>query len=144
MRSSEAAKGGGRAAPRLGWQWAQKDGCAQRTGAHARPKPTSLSYIYLGSSVCLSSCHIPVVLSYSCHICGVWRGDEPKNTGARSARARTRGQNPLVIKISLVKKLSSLNPRRAWQNLVRLLRVEDPRGKVFTPWWPWCDISWLT
>jgi hypothetical protein len=29
-----------------------------------------LSYIYLGSSVCLSSCHIPVVLSYSCHICG--------------------------------------------------------------------------
>ena len=25
-----------------------------------------LSYIYLGSSVCLSSCHIPVVLS-SCH-----------------------------------------------------------------------------
>ena len=54
MRSSEAAKGGG----------------AQRTGAHARPKPTSLSYIYLGSSVCLSSCHIPVVLSYSCHICG--------------------------------------------------------------------------
>ena len=28
----------------------------------------NLSYIYLGSSVCLSSCHIPVVLSYSCHI----------------------------------------------------------------------------
>jgi hypothetical protein len=28
-----------------------------------------LSYIYLGSSVCLSSCHIPVILS-SCHICG--------------------------------------------------------------------------
>jgi FtsH-binding integral membrane protein len=31
----------GRIAPRLGWQWAQKDGCAQRTGAHAWPKPTS-------------------------------------------------------------------------------------------------------
>ena len=58
--------GEGRAAPRLRWQWVKKDGCAQRTGAHARPKPTSLSYIYLGSSVCLSSCHIPVVLS-SCH-----------------------------------------------------------------------------
>ncbi len=30
----------------------KKDGCAQRTGAHAQPKPTSLlSYIYL--SVCL-------------------------------------------------------------------------------------------
>ncbi len=29
-----------------------------------------LSYIYLGSSVCLSSCHIPVVLSYSCRSCG--------------------------------------------------------------------------
>jgi hypothetical protein len=32
----------GRAAPRLAWQWAQKDGCAQCTGAHARPKPTSM------------------------------------------------------------------------------------------------------
>jgi hypothetical protein len=27
----------------------------------------------------------------------VGRGKEPKTTGARSARARTRGQNPLVI-----------------------------------------------
>ncbi len=26
----------------------------------------------------------------------VGRGNEPKKTGARSARARTRGQNPLV------------------------------------------------
>ncbi len=30
----------------------------------------------------------------------VWRGDEPKKTGARSARARTRGQNPLVLYIN--------------------------------------------
>ncbi len=37
--------GGGRAAPRLGWKWAQKDGCAQRTGAHARPKATSYSIL---------------------------------------------------------------------------------------------------
>ena len=29
----------------------------------------------------------------------VGRGNEPKKTGARSARARTRGQNPLVRKI---------------------------------------------
>jgi hypothetical protein len=29
----------------------------------------------------------------------VWRGNKPKKTGARSARARTRGQNPLVIQI---------------------------------------------
>ena len=28
----------------------------------------------------------------------VLRGNEPKRTGARSARARTRGQNPLVGK----------------------------------------------
>jgi hypothetical protein len=28
-----------------------------------------------------------------------WRVNEPKKTGARSARARTRGQNPLVFKI---------------------------------------------
>ncbi len=27
----------------------------------------------------------------------VWRGNVPKKTGARSARARTRGQNPLVL-----------------------------------------------
>ena len=33
--------GRGRAAPWFEWQCAQKDGCAQRTGAHARPKPTS-------------------------------------------------------------------------------------------------------
>jgi hypothetical protein len=40
----EAAKlrwAGGRAAPRWAWQCAQKDGCTQRTGAHAGPKPTS-------------------------------------------------------------------------------------------------------
>ncbi len=29
----------------------------------------------------------------------VWRVNEPKKTGARSARARTRGQNPLVYHI---------------------------------------------
>jgi hypothetical protein len=27
-------------------QRAQKDGCAQRTGAHARPKPTSTKYVF--------------------------------------------------------------------------------------------------
>jgi hypothetical protein len=37
---------GGRAAPRLAWQLTQKDGCAQRTGAHARPKPTSILYLF--------------------------------------------------------------------------------------------------
>jgi hypothetical protein len=26
----------------------------------------------------------------------VWHANDPKKTGARSARARTRGQNPLV------------------------------------------------
>ncbi len=42
-------RGGGRAAPRWAWQWVQKDGCAQRTGAHSRPKPTSSSNILLMS-----------------------------------------------------------------------------------------------
>ncbi len=56
---------GGGAAPRWAWQRPQKDGCAQCTGAHARLKPTSLSYIHLGSSVCHPVCH-PVILS-SCH-----------------------------------------------------------------------------
>ncbi len=32
----------------------KKDGCAQRTGAHARPKPTSI--IYLSRVLCLSVC----------------------------------------------------------------------------------------
>ncbi len=27
----------------------------------------------------------------------VWQGNEPKKTGARSARAHARGQNPLVM-----------------------------------------------
>jgi hypothetical protein len=36
--------GGERAAPCWAWQWAQKDECAERTGAHARPKPTSTVY----------------------------------------------------------------------------------------------------
>jgi hypothetical protein len=31
----------------------------------------------------------------------IWLGNEPKKTGARSARARTRGQNPLVFQILL-------------------------------------------
>ena len=47
--------GRGRAAPCLAWQCAQKYGCAQRTGAHARPKPT-ISYIYLGYFVCVCVC----------------------------------------------------------------------------------------
>jgi hypothetical protein len=33
--------GGGRAAPRRRGNEPKKDGCAQRTGAHARPKTTS-------------------------------------------------------------------------------------------------------
>jgi hypothetical protein len=32
----------------------------------------------------------------------VWRGNAPKKTGARSARARTRGQNPLVFYIASI------------------------------------------
>ncbi len=52
--------GGGRAAPCWPCLRVQKDGCAQRTGAHARPKPTSI--IYLPRILCLSySCHIPVI-----------------------------------------------------------------------------------
>jgi hypothetical protein len=51
----------------------------------------------------------------------VGRGNEPKKTGARSARARTRGQNPLVVnsyqrkifcitwKISIMKDLLGLS-----------------------------------
>ncbi len=34
----------------------------------------------------------------------VWRGNEPKKTGARSARARTRGQNPLLSRKEQVNK----------------------------------------
>jgi hypothetical protein len=32
----------------------------------------------------------------------VWRVNESKKTGARSARARTRGQNPLVVKYTCI------------------------------------------
>ncbi len=37
----------------------------------------------------------------------VGRGNEPKKTGTRSARARTRGRNPLVIKKPLIVFLNS-------------------------------------
>ncbi len=48
MNKKQDGRGGGeRAAPGLAWQWAQKDGCAQRTGAHARPKPTSSKYLLM-------------------------------------------------------------------------------------------------
>ncbi len=51
QRSCDEQGGGGRAAPRLACQWAQKDGCAQRTGAHARPKPTSTKNNYLTTPI---------------------------------------------------------------------------------------------
>ena len=62
--------GGGvaRSAP-LGVFKSPKNRCAQRTGAYARPKRTSLSYIHLGSSVCHPVCH-PVIFLSSCHSCG--------------------------------------------------------------------------
>ncbi len=55
---------GGRAAPRLPWQLTQKDGCAQRTGAHARPEPTSI--IYLPRVLCLSVCECVCVCACVC------------------------------------------------------------------------------
>ncbi len=39
-----------------------------------------------------------------------WRGNEPKKTGARSARARTRGQNPLVLHICGKSRVISASP----------------------------------
>ncbi len=50
-------------------EWAQKDGCAQRTGAHARAKPTSLT--------------IPSVLSFSAQL--------------RSTRVERRVEVPLFL-----------------------------------------------
>ncbi len=62
--SSEAAMDRwGREAPRWAWQWAQKDGCAQRTGAHARPKPTSITYVLLKSSNLKGNKMTPQVLT---------------------------------------------------------------------------------
>jgi hypothetical protein len=40
-----------------------------------------------------------------------WRVNEPKKTGACSARARTRGQNPLVIQYWLSPELLTLMER---------------------------------
>jgi len=44
-KSSEAAIGGGARSVPLIVAMRSIDGCAQRTGAHARPKPTSLQEI---------------------------------------------------------------------------------------------------
>jgi hypothetical protein len=46
IRSSEAAMGGGGRSAPFGMAINPKNGCAQRTGAHARPKPTSY-YIFV-------------------------------------------------------------------------------------------------
>ncbi len=43
-------------------------------------------------------------------------GNELKKTGARSARARTRGQNPLVLNVNLVKYW----PKNVYKNTVIL------------------------
>ncbi len=43
----------------------------------------------------------------------VWLGNEPKKTGALSARARTRGQNPLVSYISWIFLVRSVLPIHA-------------------------------
>jgi hypothetical protein len=56
--------GGGGAQRPVSGGYELKDGCAQRTGAHARPKPTSLIYIYLRYFVCLC------VIECVCHNCG--------------------------------------------------------------------------
>jgi len=40
----------------------------------------------------------------------VWRGNEFQKTGARSARARTRGQNPLVFIYLFITPLSATTP----------------------------------
>jgi hypothetical protein len=40
----------------------------------------------------------------------VWRGNEFQKTGARSARARTRGQNPLVFIYLFITSLSATTP----------------------------------
>jgi hypothetical protein len=44
----------------------------------------------------------------------VGRGNRPKKMSARSARARTRGQNPLVLYV-LVIKLTKETRRRVWR-----------------------------
>ena len=44
IRNSEAAMGGGAHSALYGVAMNQKDGCAQRTGVHARLKPTRTLY----------------------------------------------------------------------------------------------------
>ncbi len=59
--SSAATMAGGAQRPVGRGNEPKKDGCAQRTGAHARSKPT-IFIIYLPRVLCLSySCHIPVI-----------------------------------------------------------------------------------
>ncbi len=60
--------GGGAQRPVLFVNELKKTGARSAHAAHARPKPTSLSYIYLGSSVCHPVCRPVIFLSYSCHI----------------------------------------------------------------------------
>jgi hypothetical protein len=62
---------GGGGAQRPVWRGNEpkKTGARSARARTRGQKPTSLSYIHLGSSVCHPVCH-PVILSYSCHSCG--------------------------------------------------------------------------
>ncbi len=55
----------------------------------------------------------------------VWHVNEPKKTGARSARARTRGQNPLVKDI-----MCNLDIRDI-RDIEDIVNIQNTKGEEF-------------
>ncbi len=54
----------------------------------------------------------------------VWHANDPKKTGARSARARTRGQNPLVVNTTVI--LTTVSRQRLLLVLLTLSKICMP------------------
>ncbi len=70
---------GARSAPVLHVKWAQKEGCAQRTGAHARPKPTSYNIVIFTNPFLILSSSVRSPPAY------FWRGWTVNRRGGRSS-----------------------------------------------------------
>jgi hypothetical protein len=135
--------GGGRAAPRLSWQWTQKDGCAQCTGAHARTKPTSLHIITnnmndfnIWYQLTTIACY-PFALAYEIELLDY----KPFPISLFSVVERLHCKRPIPIcrlffKIDLLTYIAALclTDFIDWRYIHSLAGIFDPACELLPPW----------
>jgi hypothetical protein len=61
----------------------------------------------------------------------IWHGNKTNKAGASSARARTRGQNPLVVNSVLIKKDKKMPIERGNDNLKAEMLVGKQKNSFF-------------